>query len=166
MIHLRKIGVDDWPVWRKLRLEALAEAPYAFGSTLADWQGEGDIENRWRERLSTVPLNLVAYRDQNPVGMVSGTAPIQDGTVELISLWVAPEARGHGVGDLLVRTVVEWALEEHASQLILAVFEDNERAAALYRRNGFVDVGVVAATMDGEAVERQMAHCLSVRQSM
>lgn len=43
---------DDWPIWRELRLAALAEAPQAFGSRLADWQGEGDREERWRDRLS------------------------------------------------------------------------------------------------------------------
>jgi hypothetical protein len=45
---------NDWRQWRELRLAALAEAPAVFGSTLADWTGEGDTEDRWRARLSSV----------------------------------------------------------------------------------------------------------------
>ena len=74
-INLRKIGVDDWPLWRKPRLEALAEASYAFSATLAYWQSEGDTETRWRGRLSDVPLNIVAEWQKTSAGMVSGTVP-------------------------------------------------------------------------------------------
>ena len=154
-IHLRKIGVDDWPLWRELRLDALAEAPYAFGSKLADWQGERDTEVRWRGRLSDVPLNLVAEWQKSPAGMASGTAPDPDGSVELISMWVAPFARGHGVGDALVEGVIEWACEQQALRVVLAVFESNKRALALYRRDGFMDVGAMAG-----ATERKMVRLL------
>ncbi len=87
---------DDWQVWRQLRLAALAEAPGAFGSTLAEWSGSGDAEQRWRDRLANVPLNLVLTVDGEPVGMVSATAPNVDGEVELIGLWVTPSGRGRG----------------------------------------------------------------------
>src|ERR1700722_14623539 len=50
---------DDWRLWRELRLAALTEAPGAFGSTLAEWSGAADTEQRWRGRLESVPLNLV-----------------------------------------------------------------------------------------------------------
>jgi ribosomal protein S18 acetylase RimI-like enzyme len=155
LVNLRKIGVDDWPIWRKLRLEALEEAPYAFRSTLADWQGQGDTEVRWRGRLSDVPFNIVAEWQKTPAGMASGTAPDPDGSVELISVWVAPFARGHGVGDALVDGVVEWAREQQALRVVLAVFESNERALALYRRHGFMDIGPMAG-----GTERKMVRLL------
>ncbi len=66
VIDVRTVGVEDWRLWRDLRLEALREAPYAFGSTLAEWQGEGDTEVRWRARLSTVRLNVVATSTGRP----------------------------------------------------------------------------------------------------
>jgi ribosomal protein S18 acetylase RimI-like enzyme len=156
-INLRKIGVDDWPLWRILRLEALAEAPYAFSATLAYWLGEGDTETRWRRRLSDVPLNIVAEWQKTSAGMVSGTAPGSEGSVELISMWVAPFARGHGIGDSLVNAVIEWAREQQASKVILAVFEGNERAFALYRRHGCIDLGARTGTSSEVAPERKMA---------
>ncbi|MFD0888199.1 GNAT family N-acetyltransferase, partial [Streptosporangium algeriense] len=70
MIELRVLGADDWPLWRELRLAALAEAPAAFGAKLADWQGEGDREDRWRGRLE-IPgsHNVVAVLDGVPAGI-------------------------------------------------------------------------------------------------
>ena len=138
MIELRRITAADWELWRAVRLRALAEAPYAFGSTLAHWQGS-DLEARWRSRLDDVALNVVALTvDGSAVGQVSGTAADGDGRVELISMWVAPEARGTGAGEALVGEVLRWAAgEEGAPAVVLSVKEGNERAIALYRRLGF-----------------------------
>src|ERR1700761_7686919 len=100
---------EDWPLWRRLRLQALAEAPYAFGSTLEEWQGPGDTKARWRDRMISVPLSLLASVNGVFLGMVSATEKDQDGIVELISLWVAPSGHGHGIGDFLVEAVIAWA---------------------------------------------------------
>jgi ribosomal protein S18 acetylase RimI-like enzyme len=156
-IKVRRIGVDDWPLWRILRLQALEEAPYAFSSRLADWQGLGDTEARWRGRVSDVPLNIVAEWQESAAGMASGTVPNPDGSVELISMWVAPFARGRGVGDALVNAVIEWAREQRASSVVLGVLEGNERAEALYRRHGFLPVGPELGTV----TERRMARDFS-----
>ena len=160
-INLRRIGAGDWRLWRKLRLAALKEAPYAFRSRFADWQGQGDTEARWRGRLSNVPLNIVAEWRKTAAGMASATAARLDGSVELISMWVAPFARGRGVGDSLVNAIVEWAREQQAAKVALAVFEGSEHAVALYRRHGFVDAGEIAGAGSGTAPERKMVRDLS-----
>lgn len=123
MIALRAVTADDWRAWRELRLEALREAPYAFGSTLAEWQGAGDNEVRWRDRLNRVQFNVIADLDGTPAGIISGTSPTLDGEVELISMWVAPFARGRRVGDALVSAVVQWASRQGAKRITLAVVE-------------------------------------------
>ncbi|MFG1843232.1 GNAT family N-acetyltransferase [Micromonospora sp. NPDC049175] len=154
MIEIRVLTPDDWPTWRDLRLAALTEAPGAFGSRLADWQGDGDREQRWRDRLS-IPgaRDLVAVLDRRPVGMASGV-PTEDPLVlELISMWVHPDARGRGVGDRLVDEVACWARQRGADRLRLSVMPDNAAAKALYRRAGFQltdEQGTL--TPDGEQV--------------
>lgn len=138
MIRISVISADDWRLFRELRLEALREAPYAYGSTLAQWQGDGDTEERWRLRLTDVPFNVIAYLHDAAAGLVSGTAPTADGVVELISLWTAPFARGCGVGDALIEAVAGWARTQSAGAVVLAVVPSNEHAIALYRRHGFL----------------------------
>jgi ribosomal protein S18 acetylase RimI-like enzyme len=153
-VRLRELTVEDWPLWRRLRLAALAEAPYAFGATLAQWQGDDDREQRWRDRLA-VAYNLVALVGDEPVGMVSGM-PAGDGVVELISMWVAPAARGRGVGELLVGGVLSWAAGYGAHTVRLSVFEGNTAAEGLYRRTGFRPTGEVIEQATGDRVRREV----------
>jgi ribosomal protein S18 acetylase RimI-like enzyme len=163
MIELISLTPDDWPVWRDLRLAALAEAPYAFGSTLAQWQGPGDREERWRDRLG-IPgsRNVVAVRASEHVGMVSGVPAEQPETVELISMWVSPTARGQGVGDLLTEEVARWAAERNARTLRLSVMPDNRAAVALYERHGFKDTREPGGLLpDGVRRELVMAKALA-----
>jgi hypothetical protein len=49
VLEVRVLTGDDWPQWRQVRLAALSEAPYAYGSTYADWV-DAD-ERQWRDRL-------------------------------------------------------------------------------------------------------------------
>lgn len=143
VIELRVVGPDDWRVWRALRLDALAGAPEAFGSRLADWQGSGDREARWRDRLSIRgALDLIAFVDDVPVGAASGVPTDAAGCRELISMWVTPGVRGRGVGDDLVCSIANWASAQGASMLQLSVKELNLPARRLYDRHGFVDSGL------------------------
>lgn len=128
----------EWPLWRDLRLRALADAPEAFGSSLAEW--EKADERRWRRRLEQVPFNAIAVVDDVPIGQASGTAADEDRRVELISMWVAPEARGTGVACALVDAVADWAHGAGATAVRLSVRRANEHAIRLYRRTGFVHV--------------------------
>ena len=146
-----------------MRLAALAEAPYAFGSRLEDWQGDGDREERWCARLEiSGSYNIVAVIDGQPVGMASGVSTEDSGVVELISMWVHPVARGQGVGDQLVAAVERWARNVRADVLRLAVADGNESASALYRRSGFHDTEDLGDLMpDGMHREQIMAKTLT-----
>jgi ribosomal protein S18 acetylase RimI-like enzyme len=139
MVTIRQVTADDWPVWRDVRMAALEDAPHSYNSRLADWAGSG--ERRWRARL-TLPgaYNVVAFVDDRPVGVVRGV-PHDDQTSELHSMWVSPEVRGQGVGDLLMTAVEEWAVRSGHTALTLAVFPGNDAAIALYRRHGYVETG-------------------------
>jgi len=157
VVEIRSLSPDDWPIWRSLRMNALAEAPYAFCSRLADWQGEGDRAERWRERLG-IPgsYNIVAVVADQPVGMASGVPTAEADTVELISMWVAPVARGRGVGDALLAAVERWARDIGARVLRLDVTENNPAAAALYRRNGLDYTGEQVDSADGQTPRQRV----------
>jgi hypothetical protein len=90
MLLLSTLTADDWSAWRELRLQALKEAPYAFSATLAEWQGAGDSEARWRGRLQNVAFNVIASLNNRPAGMVSATLPDAQNQVDLLSAGAGP----------------------------------------------------------------------------
>ena len=153
-VEIQRIGPDEWEVFRDLRLRALREAPYAFGSRYEDWAQAP--EERWRDRLENVPLNLVARMDGGLVGMASGVIEDEDG-VELISMWVDPAARGCGVADALIEAVVAWARTGDRSTYLM-VRSENARAVSAYTRAGFVDLGIPPGQDVDEPSENRMVH--------
>jgi GNAT superfamily N-acetyltransferase len=144
--EIRRARPEEWPVYRQVRLAALAEAPYAFMSTLEREQGFG--EDVWRQRLSSpTAATFLAWRDGEPAGTATGKAddPADEyavpGSWQLVGMWVDPRARGLGVADELVDAVASHARAEGAASLILWVTEVNHRARAFYKRMGFVPTG-------------------------
>ncbi|KAL2151712.1 hypothetical protein VTH82DRAFT_6810 [Thermothelomyces myriococcoides] len=153
MVEVKVLSPDDWQLWRELRLQALTEAPHAFGATLEYWQGDGDREHRWRSRLA-IPgsRNLIAFIGGDPVGMASGV-PVSNGTeaVEVISLWVKPEARGRGVADRLLDDIEQWAAGLNLNTMQLSVKPSNDAAVRFYRRYGLRNTGEKADPVPDEA---------------
>jgi ribosomal protein S18 acetylase RimI-like enzyme len=52
-------------------------------------------------------------------------------------MWVAPEARGRGIGRRLINAAIEFAADGGAERLTLWVVDDNEAARAVYASAGF-----------------------------
>jgi ribosomal protein S18 acetylase RimI-like enzyme len=156
MISVQVITPDDWETWRAVRLAALKEAPYAYGSTYADWADAP--EEQWRQRLGGEFRNLLARVDGRPGGIASGVPAGEDaGIVEIVSMYVLPAARGRGVADRLIGEIAAWARSRGATALRLDVTVGNEHAVALYRRHGFRDTATRAEPgPHGTRYERRM----------
>jgi len=128
---------------RALRFRALADAPEAFGSTLAD--AEARSADAWEAQARELPT-FVWREGGVDLGMVRIAPHDRDRAFAyLISMWVAPEARGRGVGAALVDEVVAWARGRGLRRLYLDVGLHNAAARRLYERTGFVATGATGA---------------------
>lgn len=98
-------------------------------------------ESPWTERIFRDCLR-VGYRAWVACAadrQISGyaLASIAAGEAHLLNLCVAAPARGRGVADQLLQTVIEQATEENAAELLLEVRPSNTAARRLYARYGF-----------------------------
>ena len=144
-IEIRRIEPADATALRSLRLAALADSPLAFGSTYADEAQRSDAE--WSARATAASAGdervmFLALLDDDIVGLAGGYRNERDPTVvELVSMWTAPDARGLGIGRLLVRAVVGWAVASGSRSVGLWVTRGNAPAHRLYESTGFVESG-------------------------
>jgi len=128
MITLRPATLETV---RPLRLRALREDPDVFGSTLASEEHRPDADwHFW------VDDSLIAFDDETPVGMAN--LKVGADQAEIFGMWVAPEARGKGVAELLLQALIERAGEH---PIVLVVAEPATAARRLYERLGFVPTG-------------------------
>jgi ribosomal protein S18 acetylase RimI-like enzyme len=127
---------DDWAAWRDLRRRALTDAPDAFGASLEREQGY--TEQDWRSRLEGGRCVLARTVDEpggETVGM-GGSYEEEPGTWAVVSMWVAPEVRGQGVGGRILEAVLSRPRTD-GSRVQLWVADGNLAARRVYERAGF-----------------------------
>ena len=143
-IEIRCLKPDDWVLYREMRLAALRDSPFAFGST---YEGEAaHAEPVWRERLQGRSL-FMALESGRAAGLAAGVRNRErPDEALLVSMWIAPAFRGRGIGEKLVQSVLTWTASKGFSRITLEVTEGNDAAERLYRRCGFERTGHVDRT--------------------
>ncbi len=134
---IRRARPTDADVVRALRLDALAGAPDAFGSTFERESAFAD--QVWVDRLQPDAHPTFLWEDGDVVrAMAVGVVDAADPSLAfLFAMWVEPSCRGRGVGKAIVEAVCDWARSEGARRIRLHVSPDNDAAERLYRRCGF-----------------------------
>lgn len=60
---------------------------------------------------------------------------------DVMTIGVAPQARGRGAGAAILDALLDWARQAGAAEIFLDVRPSNEGAIALYNSRGFVEIG-------------------------
>jgi ribosomal protein S18 acetylase RimI-like enzyme len=154
-MEIRRVRSDEWRRWRDVRLRMLRDDAAFFASRYEDAVREPDETwQRWVAEAETGEAKvLLAAVDEGGawLGVVGGFVRVDPSEVHLISMWVAPEARGRGVARALIAELARWATERGATAVLLFVQEANGPARALYVRLGFTPTGDRAPIGQGRA---------------
>ena len=134
MVLVRQTVMEDWRALRDIRLLALREAPYAFSSTYARESAFDEAE--WHRR-ATRDGSFLAFLPEVGLAGLAGGFQEEPGVVDLVAMFVRPQARGRGIGEALIDAVIGWARARDAASLHLWVTETNKPAVRLYERCGF-----------------------------
>lgn len=146
-MNIRQLTAGDAHDYQLLRLRALREHPEAFGASFQEEQ--------------SLPLEQVASQLDDSTGKSAAFGTwLDDQLVAIVSLfrfarpktrhkailggmYVAPEARGQGIGKaLLAQTLMYARTQEGLEDVTLAVTVGNTTARRLYLNAGFVSYGV------------------------
>jgi len=140
-ISLRRLGPEDAALYRDLRLEALADSPDAFASTLETEQRRPLDWFAGRLADAFIMGAFAGERLSGVAGFYVQPGPKHAHKGMLWGMYVRPEYRAAGVGRRLVEAIIGHA-SERVELLQLFVVSDNLAARRLYEKLGFVEYGV------------------------
>jgi len=148
-VAIRPLGSADLADYKRLRDDMLALHPEAFTS---DAESESDkapadyLHRLGLERRDGGHFVLGAWRAAPLVGAI-GCERDERLKVrhigKVIGMMVRPEARGAGIGALLLEACIGQARRAGLETLILTVTAENAGAVRLYERHGFVGYGTL-----------------------
>lgn len=140
MIDLRRLLRSEAAAYRALMLASYAASPEAF--TSAPGERDGLPLAWWEQRIDHGAFGAFVE------GTLVGAAALQRETrprlmhkATLVGMYVEPAHRRAGVGEGLVKLVLEAARAQGVSVVQLTFTEGNDAAGRLYARCGFISWG-------------------------
>jgi L-amino acid N-acyltransferase YncA len=115
---------------------------------IEDWWAEHD--DRYAVVVAEIYDLVVGWASLNRFSHRCAHAAIAD-----LSVYVARAQRGRGVGQALLEALEAAAKDGRFHKIVLHALEENEAGKRLYRRSGFVEVGVFKehGLLDGRYVD-------------
>ena len=136
-ISVIKLKLSEAVRLREIRLQALKDAPYAFG---ADFQKESEKDlNYWQDYLNNTNW-CIAVDNGRDIGLLAVDLADADRGSDcwLSSWWIDKNYRGQGVSKLMLQWLDQLCVEKGWHKQGLGVWPENEAAIAVYLKLGFV----------------------------
>ncbi|HEY1565202.1 MAG TPA: GNAT family N-acetyltransferase [Gaiellaceae bacterium] len=134
-VSVRELRSDDWPAVRAIYEDGIRGGDATFETEPPSWEN-------WD--AAHPELRLVAERDGEVVGWAalspSSARHCYRGVGD-VSVYVAADARGAGLGRMLLERLVELFEQADYWTLTAGVFPENEASLRLHRACGFREVG-------------------------
>ena len=142
MVIVSQLQNERWEEYKQLRLHALQNDPIAFGSTFND---EKDcLQDAWITKMASMNFAIL---DDTPIDMISLVREKKTKfrhISNIYSVYVMPEFRRHGIGNMLMQAVMDQALTNpEIVKVKLTVNNSQFAAIRLYERFGFQMVGIM-----------------------
>lgn len=142
---VRRLGPDDLDANREIRLEALAEFPGNYFTSLAEAQARTEAD--WRAMLADpkmaifglydgdalAGLTAIYIADADPAGKTAGFA----------MSYIRPAWRGKGLAAALHEARLDWARDNGMTRIIVSHRASNTPSARAIARSGFTRTGAV-----------------------
>jgi len=135
-VVIESMRAEDWTDVRNIYEEGIATGQATFETSVPEWE-------QWDAGHLAI-CRLVARAGDDVVGWAAlspvSRRHVYRGVAE-VSVYIAAQARGHGIGSRLLRAVIEASERAGIWTLQSSTFPENAASLALQQRHGFRIVG-------------------------
>lgn len=134
--EIRLLTVDDWQIWKDIRLEALQDSPENFGSAYEEELHWTDAEFQEGLTKSNIFGGFIDDKLVACAGFYSLTSLKTQHRGVIWGMYTRPEYRKQGVASALIQTVIMHA-RSRVLQLHLTCVTSNLSGIRFYQKQGF-----------------------------
>lgn len=145
-IDISKVSVNEVEKLRRISIQTFTE-------TFSEENTESDMQKYILENLNSQKLNkelltvdsefyfikvnqqIIGYLKLNSKKAQTEIQP--DDSIEIERIYIIKKFHGKQYGKLLLQKAIDLALEKHCNYIWLGVWEENFKAIAFYKKNGF-----------------------------
>ena len=135
-IQIKTMTAEDWEAVSAIYLAGIVTGQATFETEAPTW-------TTWNNSHLPAP-RLVAISEEVPGGWAAlspvSTRPVYAGVAE-VSVYVAEQMRGRGVGGLLLKALVKGSEENGIWTLQASIFPENAASISLHHSCGFREAG-------------------------
>jgi len=136
-IKIRAMKASDWEAVSKIYSEGITTGFATFETEIPD-------HSAWNDSHMQTCRIVAIQNEENILGWAA-LSPVSSrcvyGGVAEVSVYVAEEARGRGVGKLLMKTLIAESEKEGLWTLQSGIFPENEGSIKLHEQVGFRYIG-------------------------
>ncbi|EGQ7962725.1 GNAT family N-acetyltransferase [Vibrio parahaemolyticus] len=140
-VYCKILKPQDSLKYRELRLESLRLYPEAFGS---DYKTQSQLPKLFFEQMiekeSNDHIMLGAFYNNELVGLCGLISLEQSHSLEIVQMYVSPNARGKSIGQTLLTKAKSVLQDRNEDRLELTVYSGNFAAIKSYKKFGFIRV--------------------------
>lgn len=139
-IYIRAFRKDEWEIFKAKRLQALADMPNVFLSTVAIASAQRD--EFWQDLINGEETEIFGLFDQDKlIGITGVFLNRRDPARKSASFgmsYIDAEYRGRGLSKLLYQARIDWAKAKGFEKVVVGHREGNDISKAANQKFGFV----------------------------
>ena len=127
---------EDWPVVEAIYLQGIATGNATFETKSLGWENWNAKHHAHSRLVARAGETVLGWAALSPVS----TRRVYAGVAE-VSIYIADEARGKGVGRVLLKALIEHSEQNGIWTLQAGIFPENTGSITLHKSCGFCEVG-------------------------
>lgn len=134
---IRSLEKADYEAVKRIYQEGIDTGLATFETRVPDWESWNDKNLPFCRFVAVSKDEIAGWAALSPVSK----REVYKGVAE-VSIYIAKDCRGKGVGNLLIKHLIEASKKEGIWTLQSSIFSENEASLKLHLKNGFRIVGI------------------------